>query len=269
MNNKMNNKMNNTAKIEKDSFKVFKNLLDKEEVEFYKNKIDAVFTDRENKNTFPNGLVESEGLWGLLENKKIIDKAKLLLGGDVKFLQHNDIHKNFSASGWHRDSVDRIFSKGQEWENNVDYGILRVGVYLQGEESKFKLGLIRNSNKNYINLFDNNNFVSRCFKFIDKICPLVFYRLFLKIINRDIELIDLYDGDIIMFDPRLLHKGTKAKLNKYSVFFSFAIENDHFVRFSDYYLKTRKDLKYSKISNELKSKLKNNNILADYYNEDF
>jgi hypothetical protein len=268
MYNEMGDKMNNKAQIEKESFKVFKNLLNKEEVEFYKNKIDVVFADRENKNTYPNGLVESEDMWGLLENKIIIDKAKSLLGGDVKFLQHNDIHKNFSASGWHRDSVDRIFSKGKEWEDNVDYGILRVGIYLQGKESKFRLGLVKNSNKDYINFFDNNNLISKYFKIIDGFCPPIFYRLFLKLINRNIELVDLCDGDIIMFDPRLLHKGCKTKLNKYSVFFSFAIENNHFLRFSDYYLKTRKDLKYSKISNKLKSKLKNNNTLADYYNND-
>jgi hypothetical protein len=260
--------MNNTAKIEKESFKVFKNLLDKEEVEFYKNKIDAIFANRENKNTYPNGLVESKELWGLLENKNIIDKAKSLLGDDLKFLQHNDIHKNFSASAWHRDSADRDFSKGQECENIEDYGILRVGVYLQGKESKFRLGLIKNSHKDYINFFDNNNLVSKCFKFVDRNCPPIFYRLFLKIINRNIELIELSDGDIIMFDPRLLHKGTKANLNKYSIFFSFAIENNHFLTLSDYYLKTRKDLKYSKVSNKLKSKLKKNNILADYYNND-
>jgi hypothetical protein len=260
--------MNNTAQIEKESFKVFKNLLDKEEIEFYKNKIDAVFANRENKNTFPNGLVESEEMWGLLENKNIIDKAKSLLGDDLKFLQHNDIHRNFSASGWHRDSADRVFSKGKEWESIEDYGILRVGVYLQSKESKFRLGLIKNSDKDYINFFDNNNLVSKCFKFIDRNCPPIFYRLFLKIINRNIELIDLSDGDVIMFDPRLLHKGTKAKLNKYSVFFSFANENKHFITLSDYYLKTRRDLNYSKISNKLKSKLKNKNILADYYNND-
>jgi hypothetical protein len=259
----------NITHIEKESFKVFKNLLNKEEVKFYKKKIDEVFDKREDKNTFPNGLVESEGMWGLLENTDIIDKAKSLLGGDVKFLQHNDIHRNFSASGWHRDAVDRIFSKGQEWENIEDYGILRVGVYLQGKESKFRLGLIKKSDRNYVNFFDSNNFFSKCFKFIDKHCPSFLYKLFLKAINKDIELVELNEGDVIMFDPRLLHKGTKAKFNKYSVFFSFAIENNHFIRFSDYYLKTRNDLNYSKIPEVLKSRLKGHSVLADYYNKGF
>jgi len=75
-------------------------------------------------------------------------------------------------------------------------------------------------------------------------------------------------GDIIIFDPRLLHRGSYITGPKYSMFIAYGIENEHYTNYNDYYLKTRKDLNYSAMPKKLAEQLKAANLYPKEYGFD-
>jgi len=263
-------------------FVILKSLLKKEEVEFYRNELQRLSGINEDnfyqikKNvtkkingvvnyrmfTGPDGVTQNPNLWSIIFHNEILKKVKTVLGDKIKFVQHNDTHVGFSASSWHRDSAFRTYGEGPDWETDEPYQNVRVAVYLQTyEQSNFKLGMIPKSNKKQSKLLSLELWLNQIVKFKS----LVFGQRMWFAKN---EWLRTDPGDVIIFDPRVLHRGSYIKGPKYSMFFAYGIENKHYKNYNDYYLNKRKDLNYSAIPKELIEKLKEADLYPENYNFD-
>jgi len=272
--------MTNKEQFEKDGFVLLKSLLSQEEVTYYKNVLseksgindDNFHLIEGNKKkklngvvnyklfTGPDGVTKTPGLWSIFFHEKILAKVREVLGEEIRFVQHNDTHVGFSASSWHRDSAFRDYGVGPDWdESKSRYQNVRVAIYLQSyEQSNFKLGFVLNSHQKQSGLLSLELKLNQIVKFKS----LIFGQKML--FNRD-EWLRTDPGDIIIFDPRLLHRGSYITGPKYSMFIAYGIENEHYKNYNDYYLKTRQDLNYSIMPKELADQLRK----ADLYPENY
>jgi ADP-heptose:LPS heptosyltransferase len=73
--------------------------------------------------TVPDGVTQSRCFWPLIFNKKLLSVVRELIGTDIRFLQHNDLHVGFSSLNWHRDSVTRRLGEGADWDETEPYRI--------------------------------------------------------------------------------------------------------------------------------------------------
>ncbi|RMH73742.1 MAG: hypothetical protein D6675_01600 [Gemmatimonadetes bacterium] len=210
--------------------------------------------------TLPDGVAQTPDFWEHIFNEKLLGYARALLGDDIRFLQHNDLHVGFSAVTWHRDSVTRKFGEGDDWdESEAPYKLLRCGVYLQKHaESDFKLGLIPGSHR-----YDPVNIDAERKK-IEK--GTGFVRNVMSVITGNDPIADKADwiatepGDCIIFDPRVIHSGSYIKGPKYSIFVGYGVENKHFYNHWNYYLNIRKELNYKPFDPKLVEQLKAHNL---------
>src|SRR5262249_7519189 len=93
--------------------------------------------------TVPDGVTQTRCFWPLIFNWKLLSIVRELIGPDIRFLQHNDLHVGFSSLNWHRDSASRKLGEGGDWDETEPYRIVRVGFYLQPRNvSSFQLGLL-------------------------------------------------------------------------------------------------------------------------------
>src|SRR6516225_2467005 len=81
--------------------------------------------------TAPDGLTRTRALWPLIFDPILLQTVRELLGDNIRFIQHNDLHVGFSSCNWHRDSVNRTLGEGPDWDETEPYRLARVGFYLQ------------------------------------------------------------------------------------------------------------------------------------------
>jgi hypothetical protein len=270
--------------FDKDGFCIVRNLLNNDEVNLYKKILEEKSGVKkhqfESQNAFKffvknkkknfgwkqsNGIVNFKEFWPLIWNEKLIGILKKLLDDDVKFLQHNDIHVGFSAIGWHRDSSDREYMVGPEWdESDEAFQLVRVGIYLQKyEESNFKLGVLPGSNKHESSLTTwELTGLSKLGLLGTAIRAIRYLLIGPNLFSKKSYWFKPNPGDAIIFDPRVYHRGTFIKGPKYSMFMGYGRPGRHFDRLTEYFNKKRTDLKYSEMPTDLKEKLKEKNLLA-------
>src|SRR5262249_12229488 len=149
----------------------------------------------------------------LVFNQKLLDTIRTLIGSDIRFLQHNDLHVGFSSLNWHRDSVSRRLGEGRDWDETEPYRIARVGFYLQPREnSEFRLGLLpethrlaaasqQKSREKVENLMGSYSLIQRIL-FGTNPAP------------ASAEWLSLAAGDAVIFDPRVIHTGSRSRSRK-------------------------------------------------------
>jgi len=245
-----------------DGFVVVSGLLSREEAKHYTSCLDRLAGDKKEKWTLPNGVNRSEAFWPLLFRENLLDVLRDTLGPEIRYLPHNDLHVGFSSFGWHRDNVNRTFGVGNDWnETREPYRLARVGIYLQRfAESGFKLGLLKGTHRPDLHLTrERQTLIDRrtgaaanVFSWLSGWDPL----------ERYAEWIPTEPGDAIIFDPRILHTGSKFHGPKHSVFIAYGIENRHFSNHWHYYLNLRKDLGYSDMATALAVRLRDAGLLA-------
>ena len=75
------------------------------------------------------------------------------------------------------------------------------------------------------------------------------------------------EGDVVLFDTRVIHAVSPSQGTKHSIFIDYGIENEHTYDHINYYLKERKDLKYSDLQNkELDDQLEKHDLLINVNN---
>jgi len=132
----------------RDGYAVVRGFFAKDEFNYYKSELDALSASRKEKWTLPDGMAQQSAFWNVTFNEKMLENVRLLLGPNIKFLQHNDLHVGFSSFTWHRDSVCRSFGNGPDWdESETPYQIVRVGIYLQDGAGGFRLGMVPDSHR--------------------------------------------------------------------------------------------------------------------------
>jgi hypothetical protein len=249
--------------FEQQGYIVLHNVLTNQELEFYKKALLKVGEDKKKKSwTMPDGVIQHEDFWTTIWNETVLNTVKELLGDDVKYMQHNDLHLGYSSFAWHRDSINRAYDQNlPDWrEAKEPYQIVRCGYYLQPEENNFHLGVLPGSHK-LSGYLDTDTFLEYDKKLSN------FENVKAKFGGKDwlkeqAVWIKTKPGDCVIFDPRLIHTGGEFEAEKYSFFNAYGIENIHFKQHYTYYRHLRYDLKYQSIPYKLAEVLKVKNLYA-------
>jgi hypothetical protein len=193
--------------------------------------------------TQPDGVTQTPELWHLINRPGLLARVRLLLGDELRYLPHSDLHVGFSAVGWHRDSVDRRYPDGPDWDERLQpYRLARVGLYLQPRaEVRFALGLVPGSHRHGVLPEEQIASFERHTRGIGQLIALVRGR---SPLDARAEWVEADAGDAIVFDPRILHAGRPAPGPKYSLFFAYGVPNMHYQRHHAYYRRVRADLGY-------------------------
>ena len=142
-----------------------------------------------------------------------------MLGEDIFFLQHNDLHVGFSSFAWHRDSVCRQYDVGPDWDETKEpYQLARVGIYLQDESSEFRLGLIKGTHRPELHMGTPD--IRKLERGLSNINSVINTITGNNLLPNRVEWIATKPGDAIIFDPRVVHTGSDFKKVKYAFFCS-------------------------------------------------
>jgi hypothetical protein len=248
---------NTAERFARDGFIVVRGLLPPASVSFYVDRLTALAHGRE-RWTQPDGVNQNPDFWPLIFNENLLSSVRALLGPEIRYLPHNDLHFGFSSFSWHRDNVAREAGVGPDWdEQHEPYRIVRIGIYLQRfETSGFKLGLIRGSHR----LTPGGQ--PQTYRGTGAFTKVLSGLSGVHLVGSDAEWIATDPGDCVIFDPRVLHTGIKSRGPKYSVFVAYGVDNSHFHHHWHYYLNFRKDLGYSALNPALAERLKAADLLA-------
>lgn len=258
-------------------FVVLKGLLDPAEVQHYRAEMEAlsgIQSSQMRKShklgqrgldsswSEPDGVTKHAPFWPLITHQGVGTAVHSLLGDQIRFLQHTDLHVGFSAISWHRDNVNRTFGIGPDWrEQEESYQIVRVGIYLQSyAESGFRLGFIPGSHQPEFPVTLARKLQEQKLQWIGAMSY-----LFVKLQEwaSNAEWVATEPGDVIIFDPRILHSGSYITGPKYSIFLAFGRENNHFYNHFNYYRRVRPELKYGDMVPELVQLLHSHNLLPE------
>lgn len=244
-----------------DGFAVVPQLLAPAEVEHYLQHLEARSGRRRGDAaaagrgwTVPDGVTRHEEFWNIILHERLLAAVRQLLGDDVRFLQHTDLHVGFSSFNWHRDSVSRALGVGPDWdETDAAYRIVRVGMYLQSSGGSFKLGLVPGTHRMADpRAVKARHAVERKAGWLSHARRLVTGKV------PDVpgaEWVPAGAGDAVIFDPRVLHTGTPVDGAKYSMFVAYGVPNRHFEAHARYYRFTRPDLGYQAMAPALAARL--------------
>src|SRR5262249_37866886 len=169
--------------------------------------------------TVPDGVTQSRCFWPLIFNEKLLSVVRELIGTDIRFLQHNDLHVGFSSLNWHRDSVSRKLGEGADWDETEPYRIVRVGFYLQARGSTFRLGLLPGTHRKPSSSAASDR--GRLESMMGTASLLQRIAFGKNRSHRTAEWISPAAGDAVLFDPRILHTGSRTNGPKYSIFLAY------------------------------------------------
>ena len=249
------------AQFSEDGFVVVRGVLDPCDVAFYVARL-RMLSGTATRWTEPNGVTRHPEFWPVIFNERLLAAVGEILGDGVRYLPHNDLHVGFSSFSWHRDCVTRSYGVGADWdETEVAYQIARVGIYLQRfHDSQFKIGFVRGSHRTGgFAPAKQRRVTRRTGATANVLSGLSGFDL----LGNDAEWVAPDPGDCVIFDPRILHTGSRFHGQKYSIFIAYGIENLHFHNHWHYYLRLRTDLGYSPVPPALADELRNAILLAD------
>ena len=258
-------------------FVVVRNLLTVEEVQYYIEKLENLSGITRPKSSISakgfslgkrgitnswaltDGVTKSPDFWSLIVHERLVSIIRTLLGSDIKFLQHTDLHVGLSTISWHRDNVNRTFGEGPDWdESDAPYQILRAGIYLQSfEESQFRLGFIPGSHRHQGAVSFRHKLSEANLKWMGALSTMFTN---LQTWAADAEWVATQPGDCIIFDPRTIHSGSSISGSNFSMFVTYGIENNHFYNHQNYYRFVRDELRYETPDPELVQHLEANGL---------
>jgi hypothetical protein len=233
--------------FDKNGFLLLKNLFSLEEITNLRNDVYKQFDQDKQKGLIysvpkseakyvKGDLLSKVFLKKILLDDRILGAARAVLGNNLVYFGDSTYQIGTGLRGFHRDNVDRIYSKGQDWEG--EYSIIRFGIYMQ-DHSNFSGGLkVKAGSHN-----NNNN-------------------------NGKTILLDTQLGDVVFWSLRTLHSGNAVRLKlfpnlpvdigeKYvphflkkeeanervACFFSFGVEGKHLQRYIDEYMNKSETMK--------------------------
>lgn len=242
-------------------FVVVDDVFTRDEVAAFIAEIDRLGAVRKQKKwTINDGVVKQEPFWHLITHPNLVSTVRSLFDAPVKFCQHNDLQFGYSSFAWHRDSINRVYEPSlPDWrEAKEPYQLVRCGVYLQPRERGFRFGVVPGSHSpdgclDRETFEDNEKYLS------------ILQNLKSKAGGRDVlneraEWIETRPGQVVFFDPRLIHTGGTFEGDKYSLFVAYGVENRHFHEHYSYYRYLRYDLKYQDMPAALVAKLKEQDL---------
>jgi hypothetical protein len=244
-----------------DGFAVVRSLLSESDVAFYVARLREL-AGIKNRWTQPDGVNRNPDFWPIIFHDRLLASLGEILGPDVRYLPHNDLHLGFSSFSWHRDSVNRDVGDGQDWDETQEpYRIARVGVYLQRfDDSGFKLGFVKGSHRPKALTGAAGR---RAHRRTGPLANIISGLSGVDLLGADADWLATDPGDCVIFDARILHTGSRFHGPKYSIFVAYGLENSHFRNHWHYYLTLRTDLGYSAIAAPLADRLRAAGLLAE------
>jgi hypothetical protein len=253
----------------RDGYVLIKGLLEPAEVEHYRRELqrlsglgDDDYVEVASKGGWAlnDAVTKLPEFWPLIFNRRLVDTARVVIGPDARYTQHSDLLVHAGRPGWHRDSADRSFGTGSDWdESQARYRIGRVAIYLQShQESGSGLAVIPGSHRRQNPLNSAELAVwgaindRRVHKGKQTFLP--------RFLTMRTVFVDTNPGDCLIFDERLLHSATKIRGPKYAIFLSYGGDDHHSRRLIQYWI-DRPDVEYGEYPPELAEKLKQ----ADLY----
>jgi hypothetical protein len=252
--------VSSAGRFARDGFTCVRGVLDAAEVACYVQALEAL-SDGVQRWTEPDGVNRHSEFWPVIFNVKLLAAVRAVLGPAIRYLPHNDLHVGFSSFSWHRDSVTRTFGEGADWdERDEPYRIVRVGIYLQrSADTQFRLGLIPGSHRlNGLSPERQRRVERRTAAAANVLSGFSG----VDFLGHDAEWVSPEPGDCVIFDPRILHTGSRFHGRKRSIFLAYGVENRHFHRHWQYYLRLRSDLAYSQVPGALADRLRDAGLLA-------
>lgn len=253
--------------FEHDGYVVVRNLLTADEVSEYKRKLREVsgLSDRDFDARkarlggffVPDGVTKRQEFWELIFHPRLVATIREILGPTARYTQHSDLHVHHGAVGWHRDSANRQFGIGPDWdESREKYLVARVAIYLQSySESRSALGVIPGSHRQESAL---TRWELRIWAHIKRITNRP--DLLPRLVTVRPTWVATEPGDCMIFNQRILHSGTHIKGPKYAMFLSYGVENEHARNHRRYYVHGRRELGYEDYPAELARRLEEENL---------
>jgi len=235
--------------FEEKGYHIIPGLLSNDEAKAYRFAINRAFDlpERELTNTdiesrtyaLADGVTRRPEFWPLIFNQRLVETIRELLGDDIRYTQHSDLHINLGAGKWHRDSAYREFGVGPDWnEAQAPYRVVRVAVYLSHyEDSGSSLLVLPGTHRreNRLNKLELRFWseVRTRWRAHFNTNSLPQFSLTMKS-----ETIRHQPGDCVVFDQRLVHAGgiVRGERPKYAIYLSYGLDNIHAHNHHDYYL---------------------------------
>lgn len=213
--------------------------------------------------TLPDGVTKHRDFWPVIFHSRLLRLVRSLLGPDVRFLQHSDLHVGYSSFNWHRDSVSRTYGEGADWEESKSrYAIVRVGIYLRvPEDGSFRLGLVPGTHRPPASGGERQRRkVERYTGWMSHVYRWVRGE---NAVPPGTEWVAAEPGDAVIFDPRVIHTGTPVTGPKCSLFLAYGLPNRHSANHVHYYRHLRPELGYEEIPEKLAERLRAEGLYFD------
>ena len=194
--------------IKEKGFKIFKNFFDKNEINQAKQIAHKKYFKNQKKDYVE---WDDPELWELICNNKIINLLSKVFNGKFYYMHDSavDMHNIGGNFTWHRDSPCRRIGIGPDWDNNFDYNVFSVIIYLEDtNETNTSLSVIQKSHK-----LEFKKSLNHILRFIHyRIKDIKILKLFKKLIEFFISKEIIYEaGDLVLFHCNLLHSGLCRK----------------------------------------------------------
>ncbi|MCO4292940.1 phytanoyl-CoA dioxygenase family protein [Solitalea sp. MAHUQ-68] len=239
-----------TQQFNKEGYTIVKNVFSADEIQQLRDNVYKSFEIDKAKGltyklpqvkdaTYINGdVLSKELLFSLVYDERILHIVKTVMGvNDIFYFGDSSYQIGRGLRGFHRDNVDRKFNEGPDW-NNENYGIIRLGIYLQ--DHKYHSGGLKIRPGSHLN----------------ESGPAMF--------------VDTEPGDLVIWNMRLLHSGNAVRLRflknasvnkatreslipsflrrpeqkeRVSFFMAYATPSADFERYKNEYMLKRKDVK--------------------------
>jgi len=228
---------------------VVRNLLSAAEAHRYRLLINQVFgqPNRELTNsdingrtyTLADGVTKTPAFWPIIFNKNLLAISRELLGDNIRYSQHSDLHINLGAGKFHRDSAYRDFGIGPDWDESMaPYRVARIAIYLSDwDESRSSLVVLPGTHKresliNRLEMRVGNELRTRWRKqFNSNLLPHWVFTMKREVLRHR-------PGDCIIIDQRILHAGgmVRGPKPKYAIYLSYGLDNHHTRNHRKHYL---------------------------------
>ena len=260
------------SKFNREGFHIVKAMFSEREAKRWRTLVkEALQTNAQNSRLAPvrtktlaDGVTKHSGFWDIVFNPNLLSTIRQLIGEDIRYTQHSDLHIDLPGGRWHRDNAHRVFGHGPDWdENEIPYRVVRVAIYLSDYSSSGSaLHLLQGSHRKegaiqrWEYVFWNKLRSGLRRHGLGNALPHFFF-------SRPVRSAYTSPGDCIIFDQRLMHAGGRLTGNnsKYSIFLSFGLNNEHSRNHRKFFL--RRPTYSAEVPSDLKSRLVEKNLLLD------
>jgi hypothetical protein len=180
--------------------------------------------------TLADGVTINEAFWPIIFNERLLATVRSLIGDDIRYTQHSDLHINLPGGRWHRDSACRDFGVGPDWDEHEEpYRVVRIAIYLsQNADSGSSLVVLPGTHRRESTTLRREYQTWNRMRTIlrrqgqNDLVPHWFFSGPRKVIRTQ-------PGDCVIFDQRLLHAGgvVSGPLPKYAIYLSYGLDNRH------------------------------------------